>query len=81
MRCIAGGVPHEGDGEPVRTEACGGKDPGPVAARDQASAVAGNVLGDGVPHEGPASRPVFVLRMCDRLDPDEYILSSHSVAV
>ena len=71
---VATGVPHEGNGEPVRAEACSSKDPGPVAARDQASAVAGNILGDGMAHEGPASRPVLVLRMCDRLKPDEHIL-------
>ena len=60
---ISSGVPHEGDGEPVSAEACGGEDPGPVAARDQAPAVAGDILRDGVPHEWPAAGPVLALRM------------------
>ena len=36
--------PHEGDGDPVYAAACSSKDPGPVAARDQALTVDGNVL-------------------------------------
>jgi len=40
------GVPHESDGEPVRTEARSSKDPGPVATCYQASAIAGDVLRD-----------------------------------
>ena len=61
---ISRGVPHEGDGEPVSAEACGGENPGPVAARDQAPAVAGDILRDGVPHERPAARPVLALHIC-----------------
>ena len=35
---------HEGDSDPVYAAPCCSKDPGPVAARDQAATVGGDVL-------------------------------------